>query len=103
MSRLIDGTGVCVPVDDPRIPSNDNDNDGDNDGDDNDGDNDGNTPNDGDPCEVDGKQGTYQDSVCVISTNTVNPGVIDLTGDSTWGDGGNGGGNGGGRTGGRAG
>ena len=112
-----DSAGICIPVDDPRIsgtntpapgqcpvgysknrrgeciPNTQGDMGGESEGD---GEN-GNIPNDGDPCEVDGKQGTYQDGVCVISTNTVNPGVIDLTGGSEWGDSGDGGGDNGGQ------
>jgi hypothetical protein len=111
-----DSAGACIPVDDPRIsgvnapnpgqcpvgysknrrgeciPNTQGDMGGESEGDNNNG----STPNDGDPCEVDGKQGKYQDGVCVISTNPVNPGVIDLTGASDWGDGGTGGGTGGG-------
>ncbi len=113
-SGWADSAGSCIPVDDPRIsgvntpvpgqcpvgysknrrgeciPNTKGDMGGESEGDNDNG----NTPNDGDSCEVDGKEGTYQDGVCVISTNPVNPGVIDLTGDSEWGDGGNGGGNG---------
>jgi hypothetical protein len=111
-----DSAGACIPVDDPRIsgvnapnpgqcpvgysknrrgeciPNTQGDMGGESEGDNNNG----STPNDGDPCEVDGKEGKYQDGVCVISTNPVNPGVIDLTGASDWGDGGTGGGTGGG-------
>jgi len=115
-SGWADSTGACIPADDPRIagvntpvpgqcppgysknrrgeciPNVPGDMGGDSEGDSNNG----STPNDGEPCEVDGKKGTYQDGVCVISTNTVNPGVIDLTGDSEWGNGGDGGGDNGG-------
>lgn len=115
-SGWADSTGACIPADDPRIagvntpvpgqcppgysknrrgeciPNTKGDMGGDSEGDNDNG----SIPNDGEPCEVDGKKGTYQDGVCVISTNTFYPGVIDLTGDSEWGDGGDGGGDNGG-------
>ena len=64
-SGWIDGTGACVPVDDPRVPGNNNT-----------GDNTENTGvNEGDSCTLpDGSEGTIQDGVCTGTGNDAGPG-----------------------------